>query len=224
MAFGATMRMKVGELTIELAAIPKSLAGEFVAGDGGMQLHSVHRYLSHRTAPTVQDEEEWYDKVRQNKDELAWGIWVVDGDKRTLIGNTALFNIEGTHFRQATSGSLIFRQEYWGKGIASAIHKARTWYAFNQLGLTRIKSAVVDGNHGSRKALERTGYSLVYVERNELFVDGTHRHMNCLECLNPRPESWNRWWHGEHPPKLAREARQRTLTALSWADEHVTLL
>ena len=223
MAFGATMRLQVGELTIELSALTKESMKEFIAGEGGMQLHSVHRYINRHTAPTQQDEEEWFDKTRATSDNLVWGIWVVDGDQRTLIGNTSLGEIEGKHFRQATSGSMIFRQDYWGKGIASAIHKARTWYAFNQLGLTRIKSAVIDGNLGSRKALEKSGYSLVYVERNELFVDGSHRHMSCLECLNPNPEFWNRWWRGERPPKASIAARNRTREALPWAETHVTL-
>ena len=125
--------------------------------------------------------------------------------------------------RQATSGSVIFRPEYWGKGIASAAHKARTWYAFTQLGLHRIKSAVIQANGGSRKALERSGYTLVYTERNEQYSDGQFHHLDCLECLNPLDLFWSQWWHGNRPTKASREARQRTCEVLNWADKNVEL-
>jgi RimJ/RimL family protein N-acetyltransferase len=119
---------------------------------------------------------------------------------------------------------MIFRKEYWGKGIASSIHKARTWFAFQHLGLHRVKSAVIQGNVGSLKALSRSGYSLVYVERNEQFINGQLRHLDCLECLNPSESFWNQWWHGDRPPKRALEARKCTQEALVWAEENVELL
>ena len=118
---------------------------------------------------------------------------------------------------------MISDPAYWGRGIASAIHKARTWYAFQHMGLHRIMSAVLQGNVGSRKALSRSGYELVYVERNEQFVDGKLCHLDCLECLNPLEPFWSQWWHGERPPKKLVEARRCTLDALEWAEKNVTL-
>lgn len=224
MAFGPRMRFKVGELQIELAPITKETVGEYVAGPGGLQHHSIQRYLAMTWAPTAEDELDWYEKTRATKDNLCWGIWVINGDSRELIGNTVLEHITKWPTRQAVSGSLIFKKEYWGKGIASAAHKARTWYGFNQLGLIRIKSAVIQGNSGSRKALERSGYNLVYVERNETFIDGTLHHLDNLECLNPAPAAWRQWWHGDRPTTAAIQARIRTREALAWAEENVELL
>ena len=233
MAFGPIMRFAVGTLSVELAPLTKDSVGEFVNSEygGGLQQRTVSRYLGMTWAPTVEDEQEWFDKIRTDKSCLVWGIWLIEGQgderKRTLIGNSALTGIdEGGHtrlVRQATSGSLIFRKEYWGKGIASAAHKARTWYAFEQLGLHRIKSAVIQANGGSRKALERSGYTLVYSKRNEQFSDGQFHHLDCLECLNPRDLFWNQWWHGDRPAKTSREARSLTKEALSWAEENVEL-
>lgn len=221
MAFGPVMRLTVGELTIELAPLTKESVGEFVAG---MQRASVTKYLSLRTAPTLEDEIEWFDRTRAERTSLVWGIWVIQGSGRLLIGNTALADITKKHIHQATSGSMIFRKEYWGKGIASAIHKARTWYAFQHLGLHRIMSAVVHGNVASLKALQKSGYELVYVERNDVFVDGQLRHLDNLECLNPLDSFWGQWWHGERPtPRLAK-ARQTTRSVLDWAEKNVELL
>lgn len=222
MAFGSIMQLKVGELDIELAPLTKEAMTAFVSP--GMQRATVTRYLGHTVAPTLEDEQEWFEKVRQEKNSLVWGIWEVTQKKRTLIGTTALHDIVKGHTLQAVSGSQIFDTSYWGKGIASAIHKARTWYAFQHLGLTRIKSAVLHGNVASRKALEKSGYSFVSLERNEKFVDGSLRHMDNLECLNPSPAAWRLWWGTDRPTKPAREARLRAQDAMTWAEQNVKLL
>lgn len=233
MAFGPIMRFKVSELHIELAPLTKESVAEFISLEygGGMQQHSVSRYLGLAQAPTLEDEQDWFDKIRADRASLVWGIWLVEGEgkeqTRTLIGNSSLNGIDKNGstrlVRQATSGSLIFRKEYWGKGIASTAHKARTWYAFKHLGLHRIQSAVIQANGGSRKALERSGYTLVYTERNEQYGDGQFRHLDCLECLNPLDLFWSQWWHGDRPSKASREARKRTREVLDWADKNVVL-
>lgn len=229
MAFGPIMRFKVDELDIELAPLTRDSMSEFVnlTHGGGMQRHQVTRYLGRRQAPTVDDEHEWFDKARADRTSLIWGIWVIEEGSRTLIGNSALNGIgEDGHtgfIRQATSGSMIFRPEYWSKGIASAAHKARTWYAFEHLGLHRIKSAVIRGNGGSSKALGRSGYTLIYTERNETYSDGRLRHLDCFECLNPLDLFWQQWWHGDRPPAKSLQARQLTREVMAWAEEHVTL-
>ena len=223
MAFGPIMQVKAGNLVVELAPLTKENATLFIE-NGGMQYASVTKYLDRKSAPVKEDELEWFDRTREDKANLVWGIYVLDGETRTLIGNTALDNITRKHIHQATSGSLIFDKSYWGKGIASSIHKARTWYAFEQLGLHRIMSAVIQGNVASRKALQKSGYELVYVERNTVFVDGQLRHQDNLECINPNELFWSQWWHGERPPKKSFEAKKRSRDALSWAKENVTLL
>lgn len=222
MAFGPIMQFTVGELKIELAPLTKESMIEFV--NPGMQQASITRYLASQVAYTLQDEEEWFDKTRKEKNSLVWGIWVIEKGQRTLIGNTALTDITRAHIHQATTGSMLFRKEYWGKGIASAAHKARTWYAFQELGLHRLMSAVIQGNGGSLKALGRSGYTLVYVERNTVFADGALRNQDNLECLNPTEPFWSQWWHGEEPTKLNLAGRETTSAAMKWAEENVTLL
>lgn len=234
MAFGSIMRLDVGELHIELAPFTKESLAEYISPeyDGGLQRHSVSKFLGLTQAPTLEDEQDWFDRIRADASILVWGIWLIEGEResrtRTLIGNTSLNGIDkGGHtklIRQATSGSLIFRKEYWGKGIASAAHKARTWYAFKHLGLHRIKSAVIQANVGSRTALERSGYIFVYTERNEQYGDGQFHHLDNFECLNPLDLFWSQWWHGDRPSKAAREARIRTRETLDWAETHVELL
>lgn len=221
MSFGPYMRFPVGELVIELAPLAREDMKEFIPG---MQKVSIDRYLAHHVAFVLEDEEAWFDRTREDQTCIVWGIWLIEGDKRTLIGNSALTEITRKHIHQATSGSLIFRKDLWGRGIASAAHKARTWYAFHELGFHRIMSAVLHGNGGSLKALMRSGYDLVYVERNTAFVEGRLIHQDNLECLNPNEPFWTQWWHGERPSKRAVAARKLTREALDWAEKNVELL
>jgi RimJ/RimL family protein N-acetyltransferase len=221
MSFGPYMRFPVGELLIELAPLAREDMKKFLPG---MQKLSVTRYLAHHTAYVQEDEEDWFDKTRKDQTSIVWGIWLIEGDERILIGNSALNGITTDHIHQASSGSLIFREDLWKKGIASAAHKARTWYAFHELGLHRIKSSVLHGNHGSLKALKRSGYEVANVERNTAFVSGRLIHQDNLECLNPNDPFWTQWWHGERPSTRAVAARKLTREALAWAEKNVKLL
>lgn len=222
MSFGPRMRLQVGDLTIELAPHEKEAMNELI--NPGLQQASVTRYLSMGGAPVLEDEHEWFDKARTDKTQLNWGIWVVKGESRQLIGGTSLMDIKKSHTLQAESGSLIANKEFWGKGIATATHKARTWYAFEQMGLARISSCVIQGNIASKKALLHSGYSFTHMRRNIEFSDGQLRHMDVFECINPSDQTWRLWWGSDRPTKASREAREQTRQALEWAQQNVTLL
>ena len=221
---GQPMSVKIdSRLTIKLGPFTKDDMSRFIE-NGGMQNHSITRYLGTHQALTIEDEHAWYDKVRADQASRVWGIWDTSGKTARLIGNTSLTRLKTDPLRQMVSGSVIFDSEYWGRGIATGIHKARTWYAFNQLNLVRIKSAVLMPNIGSRKALSRSGYFTHSIERNETFVDGELQHLENLECLNPAEHAWSRWWGSDEPTALALEAKETTLATLAWADQNVQLL
>ena len=220
MAFGPVMNMQIGDLKIELAPITKESVVTFVEG---MQRASVTRYTSISSGLTIEDEEEWYEKTRKDQTCIVWGIWDIT-DGRKLIGNTALNSLERAPIFQAVSGVIITDKEYWGRGIASAIHMARTWYAFSELGIVRIRSAVIHGNIASKKALQKSGYNDVYIERNTHFSDGRFHHQDNLECLNPLDQAWATWWGDDIPTPSALASRHVTLNAMKWAEANVTLL
>ena len=224
MAFGPIMRMTTKEgLAIELAPFTRDDATE--AFSKGLQQDSVIRYISlHHKAQLPETVGKWYDKIIDDSEQIIWGIWAVEGGERRLIGNSAIMNLEREPLYQGVSGIVISDKAYWGRGVASVAHKARTWYVFRQMGLVRIKSAVIEENEASRRALERMGYTHVYTERNDTFVDGTLRHKDCLECLNPDDWAWRLWWGDDRPPVKSVDARRRTREVLEWTEENVELL
>jgi RimJ/RimL family protein N-acetyltransferase len=226
MAFGPIMKFDAKDkfdklLRVEMAPIAREDLGALVSP--GMQQASVSRYLNRRTAPVLDDEYEWYDRVRKNTNGITWGIWVED-QERKLVGVSALDDIKHEYIHQATSGSLIFDKSYWGKGIATSAHKARTWYSFWHLGLIRLTSEVIQCNIASLKALGHSGYFLHNVERNVEFIDGKLQHAVNLECLNPADGAWAQWWGKDRPTRLSRQARVITQDAMDWAEKNVTLL
>lgn len=220
MAFGSIMKFKVVDLCVELAPFDRQEVAAFVLG---MQNASVTQFLSGYQAQTLESEQQWYDKVLSEKNSYYWGVWVHEGDERKLIGSTSLTHISRNHTLQAISGCAITDKNYWGKGIITTAHKARTWFAFQHLGLTRIKSAVIQGNIASKKALEKCGYTLVYTERNDEFIDGVLRHKDNFECLNPMDLSWRLWWGDDRPTRKSVEARAKTKEVLRWAEINVEL-
>lgn len=221
MAFGTIMELDLNEsVRVQLAPLSREDMPLFIS-DGGMQSHEVIRYLGRRTAPVLEDEYEWFDKTRQDETSIVWGIYILQEGKRELIGTTALHQIGGEVMKRATSGCLIFKPEWWGKGVASRTHRARSWYGFTQAGLVVIRSAHLNGNVGSQTALDRAGYAEVGIERNMQMVDGVWQHHRNLECVNPAPWAWRLWWGNDQPPKRFREARVRTTEALAWAEQHV---
>lgn len=222
MALGPIMKLKTDAgLQLELAPFTRE---EVIGFMEGFQKESVMQYLSFHTVQTSETEQEWYDKTVKEQWSLVWGIWVVEPDGKKLVGNIALNDIQQKHTIQATNGIAITDKQYWCKGIASAAHRALVWYAFRIYGMTRIKSAVMQPNVGSWRAMEKCGYTVVYTERNEQFVRGKLVHLDCLECLNPDDWAWRLWWGTDRPTRKSVEARAKTLEALQWAEENVELL
>jgi len=164
--------------SIELAPIQKSEMDSFIK-DGGMQSYEVTKFLGLTTAPVSEDEAEWFDKVRSDMGSVTWGIYVIDDDgSRTLIGSTSLHGLDNQGTRPyftATSGYLVVKPEYWGKGIAGACHRARTMYAFDMLGLVMIRSAAITHNEGSWRALQSVGYVIMGSDRMHGYYQGSYQ-------------------------------------------------
>lgn len=221
MSFGPIIKLKTSAgMQLELAPFSREEVVQFA---DAFSHASITQFLSVGTAQTVETEQSWYDGLIVDKNRLVWGIWVTEKERK-LIGNFAFIDINRSVLAQATNGIAITDKTQWGKGVATAVHRAALRYAFKELGLVRVKSAVLHGNGASLRAMEKSGFTVVYTERNTHFRDGAPRHQDNLECLNPDDWAWRLWWGDDRPTRKSVEARALTLAALEWAEENVELL
>ena len=100
--------------------------------------------------------------------------WVVATRARDeVIGTCALFRFESRQRRAETGYAL--RSDHWGRGLAGeAVALALDW-GFRTLGLLRIEAGIDRGNAGSRKLLERLGFTSEGLPRDRHFVAGETR-------------------------------------------------
>lgn len=169
--FGHKMKV-IGKSGIEVILEPVS-KDQLPVITSRMQSMQTLMYTNTLFAPVLESEEEWYEKKRKANDEVLWGICV----GKSLIGITALHNLD-LH-GSCVSGIIIFDRNYWGKGVASAAHLARTLFAADFLNRLTIKSSVRTENEASLKALQRVGYHMTGKEprtgqRMGRFLDTYH--------------------------------------------------
>ncbi len=210
---------------IKMRPWEKAEAAQFL---DGYRLHSVTRYIGPQPK-TIEDMEARYASIGShgNKDDIEWGIYVVEESGEKLIGASNLHGYRG-HWN---SGILIFRPEYWGKGITTACHRARTMYAINQMNLREVRSGVSAANTASLKALLSVGYIVTGVNPCDWFIDGVWVHGYSLLLVNPELSIWKTYASRMRElsflgltGELLAEARTRTLSSLDWASKHVVLL
>lgn len=216
--FGPRYTVKVGERTIEMG--PPSNKAEVEQFAGPMSNPRVSRYLGRQGGFVPEDETEWYEKIRNDSNDVTWMLFDVSDGARVLIGDTG-YHFMKAPLKTAISGCAIVRPEYWGKGVAGATHRVRTWHAFARDMVVCLRSAVFEPNVGSRRALESVGYVVVAEERNQGVDDGKLISKLNLECVNPSPLLWDLWWSSESPPDSFCGARSKTEVALQWVRDHV---
>lgn len=211
--FGMPMQVVGKELTIEM----KPPSREEVAAMAPYLGEPVARYLLMRSGQTAQTEAEWYDSVVKSQDHTMWGIFVGDETGLLHVGNTSLVK----HGDFTTSGVLVHRKEYWGKGIVSLAHLARTFYASEVMDLPMIRSEVYQENVASRRALEKVGYVHTGTSYGRGFIQGRVQHADLFHWVNPSERSWNYFWGDTKPPEEFAVAREKAQTALGKAHELV---
>lgn len=227
MSFGYWMEVTEGDVRLRLGPIRREDAHLFVAPEAslGLQSYEVGRYLGASTAPTPQDEEEWWDGAKNKAERLHWGIYVPDdGDGWKLVGNTTLnFRRRG---REAESGFLLFDRAHWRRRVASTAHLARTVYAFQELDLLAITSAADVPNVGSNRALTGVGYVQTGIRYGNNVVGG--KPVDTIQYLLPNPgeEAWRYFWRrpDDQIPAEFHEGRTRAIAALARAADAVRFL
>jgi len=119
-------------------------------------------------------EEELADTYRRREEEMKTGgscyLAIELADQPGIIGGM------GIHFRfnpqQADLGYWLGEQ-YWNKGYMTEAIRLACHLAFEYCGTVRVYATVFTGNTGSRRALEKNGFSLDGTMRSHVYKQGS---------------------------------------------------
>lgn len=76
-----------------------------------------------------------------------------------LVGSIGIVSKTDIYRKNFEIGYFL-AEEYWGKGIATKAIKCATSYAFKDFDVVRVYAEPFSDNTGSRKALEKAGFTL----------------------------------------------------------------
>lgn len=144
----------------------------------------VTRYLGVRSAPTLEQEQEWIKRKSEDRNCVLWAIEV----EGTVVGTIEILNIDWLNAHGST-GTLVGDKARWRQGIAGEAMALRTRYAFRELNLHKLKTYVWMENEASKRALAKCGYREVGVLKEDQYRDG-RRHDAWLAEVHR--EDWER--------------------------------
>ena len=128
----------------------------------------VTAFTSAGTFPITDDEMEWY--YESNLKGAAVLFAVVETSTGKHVGNARIYEIDWIA-RKASRGIMLSSQ-VWGKGYGLQVINLLSDYAFNTLGLNKLKSCTVTENEGIKKVNERAGYKQEGIVRQEFYRGG----------------------------------------------------
>lgn len=176
--FGMTMRIEKDGSGIELRPFKKENLPIVAAGFSSMK---VHKWTTQTFSQPLQNEEEWFDKMRKSENDCVWAI-VPDGSE-TPVGITGIHRMDLNG--ACGTGIVIWDPDWWGKGVATRAHLGRTLYAANYLNRILIYSSVREPNKASLKALLRAGYTVWGIEPRSVYRNGAWGDTYRLVWINP---------------------------------------
>jgi len=123
---------------------------------------------------TKEQQEEWINKIGKDDKDVHFAVEAVEaGAKRTLIGIMGIHRINWVD-RNAHTGAMIVRKDYWGKGYGTDAKMCLIEYAFNTLNLHKLCSNVFDFNKRSLNYSLKCGYKKEGLRRQQAFVNGSY--------------------------------------------------
>lgn len=170
---------------------------------------------------TKEGEQDWYERVRKEKDSVIWAIvpHIKQGINHTPIGVTGIHDIDSTS-GSCTTGIIIWDKSYWNKGVAYHSHLARTLFAADYLNRATIRTWVRAHNESSLKAVQKVGYNVVGIEPRTAFRQG--RYIDSLSLVWFNPERINQLFP-EGLPNQYKEGVTKAQKALALARQVVEL-
>lgn len=107
-------------------------------------------------------------RVFDERQGLVWGMTLRDAEK--VIGTCCWYNWSQAH-RQVVVGYDLQRA-YWGRGLMTEALDAVMAWCFTHLDVHRIQADCTEGNRASERVLEKLGFTLEGVWRENCYEHG----------------------------------------------------
>lgn len=211
--YGVRIRIEYDGFGVNLRPFAKTDLPSLVKHFDSMK---VHMYTMGLFAQTLENEEEWYEKNRKDKDSCVWAIQPDGSD--VAVGTTAIHDM--TIFGSCISGIIIWDTTWWSKGVATRAHLGRTLFAADYLNRLTIKSSVRADNSASFRALTRVGYHETGLEPRTSFRAGRYLDTKLLCWIHPEKTDL---LFPEGVPTVYKEGIEKASIALLRAREVVSL-
>lgn len=112
----------------------------------------------------------WFERLQSDPTRLEFAVEALDG---VCIGVTGLVGIEKEH-GIAECYCIIGNKAYWGKKLGTEIHSVLFQWAFETLGIVKIRADIRTNNPAIFRVVEKLGFKIEGTLRQEKVVDG-HR-------------------------------------------------
>ena len=128
------------------------------------------------TKENYQDFVKSYEKIKNGLSNDKQFIIDVNGEAVGVIG-LMIKNKSKSHV--GTFGYWL-GEKYWGQGIVPEAIKMLVDYAFNELGLLKLKIDFLEDNLNSRRVAEKNGFTYEYTQKKECFKEGKYTDLVCF--------------------------------------------
>lgn len=120
--------------------------------------------------PYTEKDAENYISFILNSDPKDTFAFAIDVDGKA-VGSIGAFRQGNIHFRTAELGYYL-SEEYWGRGIMTIAVRQLCEKLFAETDIIRIFAEPFDYNIGSRRVLEKAGFQLEGIMKNNAFKSG----------------------------------------------------
>lgn len=116
----------------------------------------------------LDDARTWLNMILPENDPPRFFAVIVDNLLAGSIGIVTKTDI----YRKNVEIGYFIAEEYWGKGIATRAIRAATSYAFSNFDIIRVYAEPFADNAGSRRALEKAGFTHEATFRKNVIKNG----------------------------------------------------
>lgn len=117
---------------------------------------------------SLQDARDWLSMILPENNPPRFFAIIIDGQVNGSIGVVAKNDI----YRKSCEIGYYVAEDHWHKGVAVRAIKALTSYAFKTFDIIRLYAEPFADNAGSRRALEKAGYTHEATLRSNVIKNG----------------------------------------------------